>query len=82
MLGAAAIYAASGYCCFRPLALRPEGLAMNLAHLPHADQVAAILTASEAAIRSAVGSLNSARRQSIGRKGGRLWETHHLDMKL
>jgi hypothetical protein len=44
---------------------------MTLAHLNHSDQVAAILTASEAAIRSAVGTLNSARRQTIGRKGGR-----------
>jgi hypothetical protein len=44
---------------------------MTLAHLPHAQQVAAILTASEAAIRSAVGALNSARRVTIGRKGGR-----------
>ena len=43
----------------------------SLKHLPHAAQVAAILTASEPAIRSAVGSLNAARRVNPGRSGGR-----------
>jgi hypothetical protein len=44
---------------------------MNLSDLPHEAQVTAILTASEAAIRSAVGRMNSARRATIGRNGGR-----------
>jgi hypothetical protein len=44
---------------------------MNLSTLTHEEQVAAILTASEAAIRSAVGKLTSASRTTIGRNGGR-----------
>jgi hypothetical protein len=44
---------------------------INLSDLPHEAQVTAILTASEAAIRSAVAKLSSASRTTIGRKGGR-----------
>jgi hypothetical protein len=43
----------------------------DLSTLPHADQVAAILTASPEAIRSAVGKLSAAARKTIGRNGGR-----------
>jgi hypothetical protein len=44
---------------------------LNLSALPHAAQVAAILTASPEAIRSAVGKLSAAARKTIGRNGGR-----------
>jgi hypothetical protein len=44
---------------------------INLSDLSHDEKVAAILTAGEAAIRSAIGKLTSAKRISIGRNGGR-----------
>ena len=44
---------------------------MNLSKLSHEKQVAAILTASPAAIRSAIGKITRAARKTVTRAGGR-----------
>ena len=44
---------------------------MNLSGYPHAEQVRIILTATPAAIRSALGKLVRAARKTVTRAGGR-----------